>query len=142
MTTSGKMMAPDRDDDAKFHASVEESKQANAVAVTLVGIATIGGYVLLAHDLGAGFGIVVGILLLCAGTFLGVLRGPVGRAWARKIDASHDGGSAGEIDALHARIEELEAGQQRLAELEERVDFAERLLTRGRNEPAATDKAP
>ena len=142
MTISGKMTAADKDDDAKLRQSAEESKQAGAVAGTLVGIAVVGGYVVLAHDLGAGFGIVVGILLLCAGTFLGVLRGPVGRAWARKIDASHDGGSAGEIDALHARIEELEAGQQRLTDLEERLDFAERLLTRGRDEQVSTDRAP
>jgi hypothetical protein len=142
MTTSGKMTAADRDEDAKVSVAAEESKQASAVAGTLVGIAVVGGYVILSHDLGAGFAIVVGILLLCAGTFLGVLRGPVGRAWARKIDASHDGGSAGEIDALHARIEELEAGQQRLTEIEERLDFAERLLTRGRDAQVTSDKAP
>jgi hypothetical protein len=43
-----------------------------------------------------------------AGTI--ILRGPVGRALARAI--------------------ELEAGQTRLTELEERVDFAERQLAR------------
>ncbi|HEX6643148.1 MAG TPA: hypothetical protein VF037_00630 [Gemmatimonadales bacterium] len=34
-----------------------------------------------------------------------------------------------ELDDLRARVHDLEAGHDRLAELEERLDFAERLLT-------------
>jgi hypothetical protein len=34
-----------------------------------------------------------------------------------------------ELDDLRARVHDLESGHVRLAELEERVDFAERLLT-------------
>jgi hypothetical protein len=41
-------------------------------------------------------------------------------------------GVAEELEALRARITDLEAQQQRVAELEERVDFAERLLTQRR----------
>ena len=59
-----------------------------------------------------------------------ILRGPVGRAWGRRIE----GASATDPDLLH-RVEELEtrllAAEQvegRLADLEERLDFAERLL--------------
>lgn len=110
-------------------------EQSRDTAVTLSAIAAIAGYVLLSAKLGAGFAIVVGILGLCGLTFLGVLRGPVGRAWARKIDQSGTGSAAAEeLDELHARLAELEAGQARIAELEERVDFAERLLTSPRED--------
>jgi hypothetical protein len=109
------------------------AQQSHDTAVTLVSIAAIAGYLLLSAKLGAGFAIVVGILGACGLTALGVLRGPVGRAWARRIEQDGTGGaSAEELDQLHARLEELEAGQSRIADLEERLDFAERLLTRQR----------
>ncbi|HTO72931.1 MAG TPA: hypothetical protein VMJ30_03885 [Gemmatimonadales bacterium] len=108
--------------------------QSRDTATTLIGIASIAAYVLLSAKLGAGFAIVVGILGACGLTFLAVLRGPVGKAWARKIDGGAGGATAEEIDALYARIEQLEAGQERVAELEERVDFAERLLTRQKDQ--------
>ena len=59
-----------------------------------------------------------------------VLRGPVGRALGRRIE----GASVPDADLVH-RVEELEtrllAAEQvesRLAEVEERLDFTERLL--------------
>jgi hypothetical protein len=59
-----------------------------------------------------------------------ILRGPVGRALGRRIE----GTGAPDADLLH-RVEELEtrllAAEQvegRLAEVEERLDFTERLL--------------
>jgi hypothetical protein len=115
-------------------------QQSRDTAVTLTTIAAIAGYVLLSVKIGAGFAIVVGILGACGLTALGVLRGPVGRALARKIDRQ-GGGSAEELDELHARLDQLEAGQGRIAELEERLDFAERLLTQGREEPRLPEKA-
>ena len=39
------------------------------------------------------------------------------------------------VAALEARVAELEAERDRLAELEERVDFAERLLVRENQQP-------
>jgi hypothetical protein len=49
---------------------------------------------------------------------------PLARAWARRLER----GAAGEGDtSLLARMEHLE---QRLAEAEERLDFAERMLAR------------
>ncbi len=106
--------------------------QSRDTATVLVTIGAIAGYVMLSVVIGAGFAIPVGILGACGLTFLAVLRGPVGKAWARKIDGGEGGPMSAEIDALYARIEQLEAGQDRIAELEERVDFAERLLTRQR----------
>jgi len=41
----------------------------------------------------------------------------------------------GQVDALEARVAELEAERERLQELEERVDFAERLLAREKAQP-------
>ncbi len=39
------------------------------------------------------------------------------------------------VEELERRVGELEAGQHRVAELEERLDFAERLLARQRDAP-------
>jgi hypothetical protein len=67
-----------------------------------------------------------------------ILRGPVGRAWGRRIE----GTSEPDADLVH-RVEELEtrllAAEQvegRLAEIEERLDFAERLLASEKKKPA------
>lgn len=60
---------------------------------------------------------------------LGFFFGPIGKAIARRISgAPHPGLDPAELDAIRARVDELEGQQQRVAELEERVDFAERLL--------------
>ncbi|MEO6067112.1 MAG: hypothetical protein ABJB33_04470 [Gemmatimonadota bacterium] len=40
-----------------------------------------------------------------------------------------------DLDELDARLEELEGAEQRVAELEERLDFAERILAQKRSEP-------
>ena len=70
---------------------------------------------------------IVGILVL------GVVLWPLIRAWGRRIEGrSVDPSMMNEIGQLRARVAELEHGQARMAELEERVDFSERLLTQGR----------
>lgn len=52
----------------------------------------------------------------------------------RRVALRRSGSEAGETDAriefLEHRLAELEAGQERMMELEERLDFAERLLIR------------
>ena len=75
--------------------------------------------------------------------FLGLLATtiilwPVMRAFARRLE-----GKGGADPALHAEIEQLQhrlgevdSLQQRVAELEERIDFTERMLARGQA-PAA-----
>lgn len=63
---------------------------------------------------------------------LGFLFGPIGVAIGRRI-----GGQAGRpadpavLEEMRRRLSELEGQNVRLAELEERVDFAERLLAGG-----------
>lgn len=70
---------------------------------------------------------------------IGVLlsRGPLGRALARRIE-----GTGADSDDLAARVVELEQrladadlDRRRMAELEERMDFAERLLAVGNAHP-------
>jgi Tfp pilus assembly protein PilO len=64
-----------------------------------------------------------------------ILRGPIGRGLGRAMEVGAGAAGNPEHDAriaqLEQRVAELEAVQARLTELEERVDFAERLLTRG-----------
>lgn len=78
----------------------------------------------------------IAILSIASLVAVAVLLRPVMRAWARRIggEVSNPATSA-EIDELRDRVAELEGSGHRLQELEERVDFAERLLAQ-RNEPA------
>jgi Tfp pilus assembly protein PilO len=61
--------------------------------------------------------------------------GPIARAWARKLE-----GKAAlpelqaEVDQLHERIAEVEPLRQRVLELEERIEFAERLLAQRKDQ--------
>ncbi len=67
-----------------------------------------------------------------AGTVI-MLFGPLVRALARRLEGR--GGSTellADVEALQGRVDQLEAGQSRVAELEERLDFAERLLAQTR----------
>ena len=77
-------------------------------------------------------------LLLVLGTIGGVgvmTYGGVAliTAWLKRMDR-RDGNPElqGEIEELRARVSDLEHGQERLAEMEERLDFAERLLAQRR----------
>jgi hypothetical protein len=86
------------------------------------------------------------ITLTIAAAF--VLRGPIGKAlaqwiaswgspehkameakWADVAAARHGAPASGEVAELRADVEEL---QRQLADVQERLDFAERLLTRQR----------
>jgi hypothetical protein len=55
-----------------------------------------------------------------------IINGPVAKALADRIRGRPQAGSD------EAVVAELQAVQSRLAEVEERLDFAERLLARGR----------
>ena len=46
-----------------------------------------------------------------------------------------------EIEALHAQVSELTQDRERIAELEERLEFAERLLARQDEPPALQDRS-
>lgn len=74
------------------------------------------------------FGQFAMFLAVAAGA-LGICFGPIGRAVGRLIEgAKRDRADDAAIADLRSRVEQLEAERGRLAELEERLDFAERVL--------------
>lgn len=75
--------------------------------------------------------IALGFFAACA-----VVLFPLMRAIARRIEgrSSADPTLRAEVDQLRARVAEVETVHHRVLELEERVDFAERLLAQ-RREP-------
>jgi hypothetical protein len=69
-------------------------------------------------------GVFLFVIATVAWTLTKILRGPIGDALARRIGGDHRSGAMqdGEVTELRTR----------LAELEERVDFTERVLLRER----------
>ena len=62
---------------------------------------------------------------------------PLVRAISRRIEGrTEDPELRRELEELRMRVREIEGEQARFAELEERLDFAERLLAQARSEPA------
>ena len=58
---------------------------------------------------------------------------PLVRAFARRLEAGgHRGELLAELEGLRSRVDQLEAGQAHVAELEDRLDFAERLLAQAK----------
>lgn len=86
--------------------------------------------------------VIVVVIVIVAG----LLLAPLVRAWARRLDRGGRGGVDGEaraeLDALRARVAELEMVEHRVMELEERMDFSERLLTQRSGEPVRRGDAP
>jgi Tfp pilus assembly protein PilO len=77
---------------------------------------------------------IVLLIVIAALTATVIILWPVMRAFARRLEGKGGGDAAvrGEVEHLHARINEMDALQARVAELEERVDFTERLLAQTR----------
>ncbi len=78
---------------------------------------------------------IISVVVVIVGAFL---LWPLVRAWARRLERGGGGAdqeARGEIEALRARVAELEVVEQRVLELEERMDFSERLLTQRTGEP-------
>ena len=72
--------------------------------------------------------IALGFLAACT-----IILAPLFRALARRIEGGTTGAALrGELDQMQARLSEVEALQHRIIDLEERLDFAERLLAQGR----------
>jgi hypothetical protein len=71
------------------------------------------------------------------GVLFALLRGPIGRSIAKMLEGQQgsDDQLAARVDQLEDRLAEFGMDQLRVAELEERLDFAERLL-------AQRDQAP
>jgi hypothetical protein len=71
-------------------------------------------------------------LILGVGTLLGKVVVPIARAYARRLEAGA-APAAGDLAELQERVAELERRDARVLELEERLDFAERLLAQQRD---------
>ena len=69
-------------------------------------------------------------LIIVAAAAVLILRGPLGRALARRLEGTggRDEAAGAGIAGIADRVAELEQRDARLVELEERLDFAERLL--------------
>jgi hypothetical protein len=69
----------------------------------------------------------IAIAVLVATT---IILWPLARAFARRLEGkgSPDPALRAEVEHLHARLDEVDSLQARVLELEERVDFTERLL--------------
>jgi hypothetical protein len=78
-------------------------------------------------------GIAAAVLLLGAGLIVAALLWPLIRALARRIEGGGPSpGMHAELDGLRERVRQLEEIQPRMAELEERMDFTERIVAKTR----------
>jgi Tfp pilus assembly protein PilO len=75
------------------------------------------------------------MIVLAALTAAVIILWPIMRAFGRRMEQKGgvDPALKGEVEHLHQRLAELEPMQARVAELEERLDFAERLLAQGKD---------
>jgi hypothetical protein len=67
-----------------------------------------------------------------------VILWPIARAFARRLEGKGtvDLGLRSDIEHLHRRLGEVDVLQARVSELEERLDFTERMLARPAEAPA------
>ena len=78
-------------------------------------------------------GIAAVVLLLGAGLILAALIWPLIRALARRIEGGAPSTEMqAELDGLRERVRQLEEMPPRMAELEERLDFTERIVAQAR----------
>ena len=110
---------------------MRESNVPLYTALTIVGVVLLGAYIALSVVIGEDFAIPA---MLTGGVVAAItLRGPLGKALAERIHSGTVG--AGEVPP--ELLEEMDEMRTRVVELEERVDFTERLLARQRaDEPA------
>ncbi len=81
-------------------------------------------------------GVVLLIVLACL-TAATIILWPIVRAFGRRLEGKGTGDVAlkVEVEQLHHRLGEVDALQARVAELEERLDFTERMLARTPDAP-------
>jgi Tfp pilus assembly protein PilO len=85
--------------------------------------------------------LMVALLVMVAVT---IVFWPIARALGRRLEGKPSATPSlqGELDEMHHRLAEVDTLQQRVAELEERLDFAERLLARGESQATLPRSGP
>jgi len=85
------------------------------------------------------------MIVLAALTATVIILWPIMRAFGRRLEGkgNTDAAVKAEIEQLHAQLGEVDALRQEVAELHERVDFAERILMKSqdRNELGKGERA-
>lgn len=77
---------------------------------------------------------VVAIIAIAMVAGVALVLYPLARALARRLEGRGAGNELlQQVDELRERVRDLEASQHRVAELEERLDFTERLLAQRRD---------
>ncbi len=74
----------------------------------------------------------MGFVFMVSAAAVLIFRGPVGRAIARRIEGTSGQVEGVDLADVQGRIAELEQRMSSVLELEERLDFAERLLAQAR----------
>lgn len=76
------------------------------------------------------------MIVLAALTATVIILWPIMRAFGRRLEGrgSADSALKADVDHLHARLGEMDSLQARVLELEERVDFTERLLAQAQQQ--------
>jgi Tfp pilus assembly protein PilO len=92
-------------------------------------------------DMGfADYGVPPSVLLIVVVSVVAatIILWPIVRAFARRLEGKGTGDATlkAELEQLHQRIGEVDVLQARVAELEERLDFTERMLARAPEAPA------
>ena len=79
--------------------------------------------------------LVVGLMFLVGSVVVFFLVRPVFRAWARRVELGGRGGVAvEELEQLREQVAEVPQLRERLHELEERLEFTERVLAHQRDQ--------
>jgi hypothetical protein len=94
------------------------------IVATILGLAAIGAFTTMAMTMGEDFAVPGLIALGVVGVV--VFKGPVGKGLARRIENGAAAEPSPEI------IGEMDDMRGRLLELEERLDFTERMLSKAR----------
>ena len=79
--------------------------------------------------------VLVAAMMLAVMVFVGKLLMPIAQAYSRRIEGdTQQARPSAELADLEARVRDLEARESRMAELEERMDFSERMLAQHRDQ--------
>lgn len=75
------------------------------------------------------------LIVIAALTAMTIILWPIMRAFGRRLEGKGNVDSAlrAEVEQLHTSLAELDALRQEVAELHERVDFAERILLKSQD---------